>query len=109
MFQPVSTASATNLFSLGWQLGENGEFSKFSNSEKATKVPLIMHIPKLTQTSQLTNNLVELVDLFPTLVDLTQVSKSLLRCPQNKTTELCTEGRSLVPLIVSSVRQKVRK
>lgn len=67
-----------------------------------------MHIPKLTQTFHSTNNLVELVDLFPTLVDITQVSKSLPRCPQNKTIQLCTEGRSLVPLIVSTVQQKVQ-
>lgn len=93
----------------GWSIGENGEFSKFSNFGTATRVPLIIHIPNLTNQRKIikTDSLVELVDLFPTLVELINGS-SLPKCPKKSSKiRLCTEGRSLVPLIVSAVQRKV--
>lgn len=53
------------------------------------------------------DQLVELVDLFPTLVDLTQVTSALEICSKNGTnSKLCTEGRSLVPLMVANQRKQ---
>lgn len=69
---------------LGWALGEHLEWAKYSNFRVATNVPLMIHVPGLTdnrdehnfQTTQngsVSNALVELVDLFPTLAELTGI------------------------------------
>ncbi|RZC42461.1 iduronate 2-sulfatase [Asbolus verrucosus] len=85
----------------GWSRGEHGEFSKFSNFDVATRVPLIIHVPGLTHTEIIVDQLIELVDLFPSLVDLTQISPGLTTCARDgHNSKLCTEGRSLVPLMV---------
>lgn len=82
-------------------MGEHGEFSKYSNFDVATRVPLIIHVPMLSTKKILIENIVELVDLFPTLVDLASVTKPLVKCKPNIETILCTEGKSLVPLMAS--------
>ncbi|CAG9819697.1 unnamed protein product [Phaedon cochleariae] len=92
----------------GWSRGEHGEFSKFSNFEEATRVPLIIHVPGLSKRQILSENLVELVDLFPTLVDLSQVSGPLKVCPKNNLNNIiCTEGKSLAPLMFDLAEGKV--
>ena len=66
---------------LGWALGEHLEWAKYSNFRVATNVPLMVHVPGLTdqrehsladttQSGMVSNALVELVDLFPTLAEL---------------------------------------
>ncbi|CAH0382760.1 unnamed protein product [Bemisia tabaci] len=90
----------------GWSLGEHGEWSKYSNFERAVRVPFILKIPGKTDGSDPYTNsfsyvdeLIELVDIFPTLVDLVGL-KPLPLCPvDSRTVELCSEGISLVPLI----------
>ena len=64
----------------GWHLGEFGIWEKFSNFEVATRTPLIIRVPPaLLARSQaaasgdlngVVQDLVELVDVFPTLVEL---------------------------------------
>lgn len=108
----------------GWALGENQEWSKFSNFEVTTRVPLLVSVPGLTgkplsgtrkysssdkdwpdrsmvQDNQykITNGLVELVDIFPSLVELAGLP-ILKTCPQTSfNITICTEGCSFVPLI----------
>lgn len=108
----------------GWALGENQEWSKFSNFEVTTRVPLLVSVPGLTgkplsgtrkysssdkdwpdrsmvQDNQykVTNGLVELVDIFPSLVELAGLP-ILKTCPQTSfNITICTEGCSFVPLI----------
>lgn len=92
----------------GWSIGEHGEFAKYSNFDIATRVPLIIQVPSLVRNMEVVNELVELVDLFPTLVDLTQVSSSLPECPMGRPKmERCTEGRSLVQVMVSTLQKLV--
>ncbi|XP_071124471.1 iduronate 2-sulfatase-like isoform X1 [Mytilus edulis] len=104
----------------GWSLGEHQEWSKFSNFEVATRVPLIVYVPGLTNNGQnlhrksiydriskdnykVTNALVELVDVFPTISELSGIMVPEL-CPENGPgIELCTEGTSLVPVIKDTV------
>lgn len=55
----------------GWKLGEHGDWSKCTNWELDTRVPLIIRAPWIPASAgQKTQALAELVDLFPTLVEL---------------------------------------
>lgn len=113
---------------LGWQLGEHAEWCKYSNYELATRVPLIVHIPGVTDKprpspikNQLQNSLkmiqsqdnvkpsndsgmivtefVELVDLFPTLSDLAGITVPPVCPPEPFNVTLCSEGYSFAPLL----------
>lgn len=84
-------------------MGEHGEFSKFSNFDVATRVPFILRAPSLSKKTVVIEEVVELVDLFPTLIDVTNISKPLKKCKKENVI-LCTEGKSLMPLIVSKLR-----
>ncbi|CAH1400018.1 unnamed protein product [Nezara viridula] len=99
----------------GWSLGEHGEWSKYSNFDIATRVPLILKIPGLSDRNLKINDYntvdvpVELVDLFPTLVDATGL-QSIRQCgSKSKTTKLCTEGKSLLPLIMNALNNGTKK
>ncbi|XP_015910034.1 iduronate 2-sulfatase [Parasteatoda tepidariorum] len=105
----------------GWSLGEHQEWSKYSNFEVSVRVPLIVHIPELMEykkspfhyipvLEQIKNNgsrmvkpkyeteeLVELVDLFPTLAAIAVLPVPPL-C-RIYTTPFCSEGLSFYSLI----------
>uniref|UniRef100_A0A0A9XN97 Iduronate 2-sulfatase n=1 Tax=Lygus hesperus TaxID=30085 RepID=A0A0A9XN97_LYGHE len=82
----------------GWSLGEHGEWSKFSNYDVATRVPLIFRAPSTITNmagSEVRTDPVELLDLFPTLVNLAGLP-DIPRCGlRSKETQLCTEGRTI--------------
>lgn len=85
----------------GWQLGEHGEWCKHTNFEFATRAPMMIHVPALTDTGIVTEQYSEHVDLFPTL---TEVAAGIVleTCPPGEesfSVPLCTEGSSLVPLM----------
>ena len=89
----------------GWQLGEHTEWCKHTNFEVATHAPLILRVPGLTDGGIRTSKLVEFVDIFPTLVEVAGM-EPLKLCPLNSNdVELCTEGSSLVPLIINPENQ----
>lgn len=83
----------------GWSLGEHAEWAKYSNYEVALRVPLIIYSPQFHQNhSKHISNIVELLDLFPTVVDLAALP-AIKRCHKslfyhNVTT--CTEGKTLI-------------
>ncbi|XP_014256218.1 iduronate 2-sulfatase isoform X2 [Cimex lectularius] len=86
----------------GWSLGEHGEWSKFSNYEIALRVPFIIKVPAKKIYNNRIRHVVELVDLFPTLVELSGL-KPILSCPLcSKEISTCTQGKSLVPLLKDS-------
>jgi hypothetical protein len=55
----------------GWQLGENGEYCKHTLFENALRTPLMIRVPWLPHTfGTMSTHLVELIDVFPTLQEL---------------------------------------
>lgn len=89
-----------------WSLGEHSEWSKYSNYEVSLKVPLIIYDPKAPQPKMKNiDSIVELIDLFPTIVDIAglpgidKCSSSSLDYEEENIT--CTEGKSLHKLMLS--------
>jgi len=74
----------------GWKLGEHGSWCKMTNYEIDTKVPLIISAPGMKNKNVQCNQLVEFVDVYPTLCEL-----SGLEIPQG------LEGSSTVPLLAN--------
>jgi iduronate 2-sulfatase len=72
----------------GWYLGDFGDWCKHSNYEIATRVPLMISAPGLTE-SRSTQALTEYVDLYPTLCELTG-----LEVPDH------CQGKSLKPVLL---------
>ncbi len=58
----------------GYHAGEHGQFGKWTNFEIGTQVPLIIVTPEMSRPGVASDQLVELVDLYPTLVDLCGIS-----------------------------------
>ncbi|KYN07245.1 Iduronate 2-sulfatase [Cyphomyrmex costatus] len=120
----------------GWALGEHAVWSKYSNFDVAVHVPLIMeHKRTLFETyiqrrhksmrnnalhskkhCQVTNAIVELVDIFPTIADLAGVPIPICQdinstndhlknvLTQNEVPNPCSEGITLLPLIKSTLK-----
>jgi iduronate 2-sulfatase len=83
----------------GYTLGEHTEWTEQTNFELATHAPMMISIPGLTGKGIRSEQLTELVDLFPTLVEAAGLKK-LPVCPKNSANvSLCSEGSSLIPLI----------
>ena len=72
----------------GWHLGEHAIWGKHALFEESLRSPLIVRAPGLKPKGASTEAIVETVDLFPTLCELTGVS-----APEK------LDGRSLVPLL----------
>ena len=72
----------------GWHLGEMGIWGKATNYEIATRVPMVIWTPDMKQRGATTDALVELVDIYPTLCDLSGVP-----LPEH------LEGQSFAPLL----------
>jgi arylsulfatase A-like enzyme len=77
----------------GWKLGEHGSWCKMTNYEIDTRVPLIVSAPGKRENGKDCDRLVEFVDLYPTLCQL-----SGLRVPEN------LEGLSFAPLLDDRTR-----
>jgi len=80
----------------GYLLGEKFMWGKVMLFETCDRVPLIVRVPKsigrgATTAGSVSNGLVELVDLYPTLTDLCDVS-----------TPVELQGRSLKPMLENS-------
>ncbi|MHA1562543.1 MAG: sulfatase [Promethearchaeota archaeon] len=54
----------------GWHLGEHTMFGKMSNFEIATRSPLIIRVPHITNEGGKLNQLTETIDIYPTLAEL---------------------------------------
>lgn len=72
----------------GWHLGEKQCWKKFTLWDEATRNPLLISAPGMRE-KQVSSKPVQLVDMYPTLVDLCG-----LPAPEGQ-----LDGRSLVPLL----------
>lgn len=72
----------------GYQLGEHGTWNKRTNWEVTSRVPLIISVPGQRNAGESSAALVELLDMYPTLVELCGITP-----PPG------LEGRSFVPLL----------
>lgn len=55
----------------GWHLGEHAIWGKHSLFEESLHSPMIIHYPGMSQQGAATDAIVETLDIFPTLCDLT--------------------------------------
>ena len=72
----------------GWKLGEYRGWGKMTNYEIDARVPLIISGPGMKTAGQASDALVELLDLYPTLCEMTGVEVPSF-----------VEGKSLVPVL----------
>ena len=72
----------------GWKLGEFNAWGKMTNYEIDTRVPLIIAAPGMAANGKHTDELAELLDVFPTLCDLAGIE-----------TPSFIDGTSLVPCL----------
>ncbi len=75
----------------GWHLGDHGSWTKHTNYEQAARIPIIISAPGVTPAGSHTRQLIETVDLYPTLTELAGLPKP--DGPQP------IEGTSLVPVL----------
>ena len=54
----------------GWHLGDHGIWTKHTNYEQATRIPLIFAGPGIEKSGSATDRIAETVDIYPTLADL---------------------------------------
>lgn len=83
----------------GWSVGNHGTWAKYSNFDVAVRVPMIIYSPDHLGFARNVSANVELIDLFPTIVDLIRLP-SLKRCV-DRNEVLCTEGKSLQKYFVN--------
>lgn len=75
----------------GWHLGDHGYWTKHTNYEEATRIPLIIVAPGVTRPGSATRQPAETVDIFPTLAELAGLPAPLGPQPM--------DGLSLVPVL----------
>ena len=78
----------------GWKLGEHNSWCKQTNYEIDTRVPMIVYAPGLKGAGQKSDKLCELVDIFPTLCELSGID-----LPDY------LQGTSMVPLLKDPHRE----
>lgn len=79
----------------GYHLGEKNHWEKFVLWEKATRVPLVIAAPGITEPGTVVETPVSLLDLYPTLLELAGLP-----------TANGLEGDSLVPLFSDPERER---
>lgn len=74
----------------GWFLGEKLKYRKTQLWEESTRVPLIIHVPGMTEAGTRTDAIVNLIDLYPTLAEV---------CGLPEKSGL--DGKSFAPVLVN--------
>lgn len=84
----------------GWQLGEHGQWGKSTTFALSTRSVLMIHDPQLTNQAKTIEEIVEFVDIMPTLSEVAGLG-TIPTCPEDNPNDvaLCTHGTSLKPLL----------
>ena len=80
----------------GWQLGQKDRWEKFSLWKQATNSPLIIKYPDMKNRGIDNNQAVSLLDLFPTVLDLSGIEKPDF-----------LEGTTLMPLLADENYKRI--
>lgn len=83
----------------GWHLGDHGIWTKHTNFEQATHIPLLFVAPGVTNPGTSSAQLAETVDIYPTLAELAGLPKPTGPQP--------VDGVSLIP-VLKNVKERVR-
>lgn len=75
----------------GFHLGDHGSWTKHSNYEQATRIPMLFVAPGVTKPGSASNQPVETVDIYPTLAELAGIDAPSAPQP--------IDGMSLVPVL----------
>lgn len=87
---PMASDTAVVLWSdHGWHLGEKSHWRKFSLWEESTRNVMMWSVPGMTKAGSRCDRTVSLLDIYPTLCDLTGTG-----LPKQK-----LDGQTLVPLL----------
>ncbi|MCB1120568.1 MAG: sulfatase [Verrucomicrobiae bacterium] len=84
----------------GWHLGDHGYWTKHTNFEQATRIPIIIKAPGVTKPGSVTKQLAETVDIYPTLA-------SLAGLPAPETSQPI-DGMDLTPVLKDG-RKRIRE
>ena len=79
----------------GWHLGEHAIWGKHALFEESLRSPLIISYPGMPNAGEATSAVVGTLDVFPTLVELTQLPKADF-----------AQGQSLVPILEAPAEAK---
>jgi len=75
----------------GWHLGDHGTWTKHTNFEQANRIPILFVAPGVTQPGTKSGQLIETVDIYPTLTELAGLDKPKVQQP--------IDGTNLVPVL----------
>lgn len=95
----------------GYQLGRHGLWQKADLFEHSARVPLVIATPNQIQPGQQTNILVELVDVYPTLVALSNIARpehALSGKDIHRSLEATTQGNNVAFTQAWSVAHRTR-
>ncbi|WP_163326057.1 sulfatase [Draconibacterium mangrovi] len=81
----------------GWHLGDHGTWTKHTNFEQATRIPIVYVAPGVTTPGTKTDQLTETVDIYTTLADLAGLGKPDVPQP--------IDGTSLVPVLKDGTKR----
>jgi arylsulfatase A-like enzyme len=79
----------------GWTLGEKEHIYKNSPWEESTRIPMTIRVPGMTNSNELVNHPVSLIDIYPTLLDLAGLDMGTKKNEKGRS----LDGYSLVPFL----------
>jgi len=81
----------------GWHLGDHGTWTKHTNFEQATHIPIVFVAPGVTIPGSTTGQIIETVDIYTTLTDLAGMEAPDVQQP--------IDGISMVPVLKDGTKR----
>lgn len=103
----------------GWHLGEHAIWGKHSLFEESLHSPLVIHYPGMKHRGYKTKAIVETLDIFPTLCDLTDIEipkfaqgtslKNILETPNNEGHPALAYQKDVTSIRTTTYRMSLHK